>query len=1127
MIEWDPRVNDLFLDALEKVPGEPRQAFLRSACAGNADLSRAVEEMLTAHERAEDDEFISRPAVVCAFPIYADAPGPAAAIEPNPTDVLVGESVQPGWMLEGAPPVGSRLGNFQLLAMVGIGGMGVVYKAIEINSGRIVALKLIRPDFLLHLSGPERQRWIARFRDEARAVAALDHPHIVTLYEVGEFGEIPYFSMKYVEGSDLRRHFFHDSPNGDFRQRQRKAATVLAAIARAVHHAHQRGILHRDLKPANILIDKDGQPLVTDFGLAKRIEEGPTLPSGIVGTPAFMAPEQAAGRKGAAAVAADVYSMGAMLYDLLTGKPPFHGQDALEAIFNVLKFEPHPPRELQPQVDRDLEIICLKCLRKEQGDRYGSAIALADDLENWLAGRPIQARSVGRVERFWRWCRQNPVMASLTGAVLALVVGIAVVSAIYARHLGEALADADLAKQEALHQTWVAYLDKANALRFSGRRGQRFESLMAIQAALRLPVPPGRSRDELRNAAIAALCLPDLGDGPEWDPDLGPAVPEDPAFRRQLEFNRMWSRVPEPKEPPRGQTYSADGRFVLVAVEPYLDDKKMTVAARLWRVDGPAALPILDDPGVHEDASAFSADSKQLAVGHLDGSVTLYETESGREIRKLQSESNPVFCLAYHPSLPRLAVAAKNCVYIFDLDGTALQRLVHPEEIDEIHSLAWRPDGRQLAAGADDKRIYLWDTENGKQATAPWIGHNHGGIHLSFSPAGDRLVSNDWLGHFRLWDAHTGKELFHTPEVHYVYMKTGMLGLRAVGKKLGLLRIAEGHELRQIGGTSVHPDGRLAAFASPDGVGFLNLSSGERVALVPAKGIENALLHGGGMWTTNAGTAYHWPVQQAETVYDIGPPEKVAPLTPNLNSFACDKSGNVLAIPQFSRGTLVIHRDDNNRQVQLEPQYDVRFVFVSPDGKWVATGSSWDDKKGVTVKIWDASTGKLVKDLPIKKARWPFGFSPDNRWLVTTAEWGGVAAAERTENFHRIWAVGTWEEAGTIPTVGIPSWEHDLILDGQRDGTIVITQISTRKELARLSSPEAGRMEPRGILASAFLVATGGESKRTYVWDLPLIRRQLAEIGLDWDGPPFFTEAEVGRARSAYSVRVDSGVLAK
>jgi len=344
-----------------------------------------------------------------------------------------------------AKATGSQFGNYELLEEIGRGGMGVVYRARQCTADRIVALKVIRADSLEALPGDTRRVAMDRFLHEAQATARLDHPNMVTVHEVGQVGGQPFYSMRYVEGRSLA-DMLRDGP-----MEGRRAAAYLEPVARAVHEAHQHGVLHRDLKPANILVDRrTDQAMVVDFGLAKlaRQDQELTRHGDVMGTPPYMPPEQAID---AAAVTAlsDVYALGATLYHLVTGRPPFQAATAVETLRQVVDEEPAPPRRVNPSIDRDLETICLKCLQKEGPRRYGSAALLADDLRRYLRGEPILARPVGIVERVWRWGRRNPLTAALIASTLGcLMLALAATAVGYVK-TSAALGTAERALNEA------------------------------------------------------------------------------------------------------------------------------------------------------------------------------------------------------------------------------------------------------------------------------------------------------------------------------------------------------------------------------------------------------------------------------------------------------------------------------------------------------------------------------------------------------------------------------------------------------------------------------------------------------------------------------------------------------
>jgi eukaryotic-like serine/threonine-protein kinase len=392
---------------LEKRLDEVATAYLQAQEAGQAPdrqawLDRYPELAAELREFFADQDRLDR--LAAPLRSLAVSSGPESPATPV-TVQTVGETAP----LLPLPP--RSFGDYTVLGAVGQGGMGVVWRARQRRPDRLVALKMFRAS---DLASPTD---VQRFRNEAEVIAQLDHPHILPVYEVGEHDGVQYFSMKLAEGGSLADHLDR------FRADPRAAAQLLVTVARAVHYAHQRGILHRDLKPSNVLLDAQGEPHVSDFGLAKRLEvDGSLTQSGaIVGTPSYMAPEQAIGRKGGVTTATDVYGLGALLYVLLSGKPPFQAETVLDILEAVKNREPIAPSRTIPRVDRDLETICLKCLEKEASRRYASAEALADDLEHWLAGEPILARPIGPAARLWRWCRRNQVVAAF---VLLLAFGV-------------------------------------------------------------------------------------------------------------------------------------------------------------------------------------------------------------------------------------------------------------------------------------------------------------------------------------------------------------------------------------------------------------------------------------------------------------------------------------------------------------------------------------------------------------------------------------------------------------------------------------------------------------------------------------------------------------------------------
>ncbi|MCS7160587.1 MAG: serine/threonine-protein kinase [Gemmatales bacterium] len=475
------------------------------------------------------------------------------------------------------PFPGRVFGDYEILERLARGGMGVVYKARQISLNRMVALKIIPGS---ELANPvERQR----FRIEVEAAASIDHPRIVPIYEVGEREGYYFYSMRLIEGGNLAQHM------GRYREDLRSAARLIISAARGIHYAHQRGILHRDLKPANILLDSDGRPHVADFGVAKHLhlasfggatassessgnrasrtsdpaaESQRRPPSGeldltqvgeIVGTPSYMAPEQASGKKGVVTVAADIYSLGAILYEMLTGRPPFKGPTRMATVRQVLTERPVPPRQLNPRIDRDLERICLKCLERDPQQRYPSAEALAEDLERWLAGEPVSVAPARWWYRTWKWMKRRPAMAALA-AVTALVTVLGLVGITWQARLAHwqaaraSCAEHSLLQERQLLQEQQQRVQRWQAIRLTQQALSRLNEGAWLQARQALAAVPSEFRDWYWHFADDYL---QTAERPAWQhTDLVALVPQAQGWLAVLRSGQVW-HVPftEPAAP--------------------------------------------------------------------------------------------------------------------------------------------------------------------------------------------------------------------------------------------------------------------------------------------------------------------------------------------------------------------------------------------------------------------------------------------------------------------------------------------------------------------------------------------------------------------------------------------------
>ncbi|MCI0461125.1 MAG: serine/threonine-protein kinase, partial [Gemmataceae bacterium] len=941
-------------------------------------------------------------------------------------------------------------------------------------------------------------------------------PNIVQVFEVGESQGRSFLALEYCGGGTLRDRL------GGTPLPPREAAELLEVLARAMHAAHEKGVIHRDLKPGNVLLTEDGTYKVSDFGLARKVEEaGQTLSGAIVGTPSYMAPEQARGHSKEVGPAVDVYALGAILYECLTGRPPFKAASPLDTLLQVQRDEPVPPSQLQSRTPRDLETICLKCLLKEPGERYASARELAEDLARFRADQPILARPVGRLERARRWCRRNPWLAGLTAAVLLLLVTVAVGSTVAALHLNEALGNAETnllravdAEKDGKDKLFQAYVAQAHAGRNSRRLGQRYASLESLQKAARLArelkLPPEQFQ-KLRHEAIACLALPDLRllratreplVGTLWG-TLDDTL-EHYAFTHRSGYASV-CRLADDQEVTRLPTYggvdnwpylSRDGCFLAVwAGHP---DGRF----KWWRLKPGAPAIVREETAVF--TSALSPDSRQVALARADGTIDLHELATGRHRQRLRTGQSPNF-LTFHPGNRQLAVSHAFQVDILDLEtGETVASL--PLSVVTTDS-AWHPDGRTLAVVGVNYNIYLWDVPARKQ-TVVLEGEKNGGVRLAFNRRGDVLVSGGWAGVVRFWDPITGQQLFNVPghpnTPHFSPDDRRLVG--SFGGTWGSWEVAADREYRTLVRDPVHgkgiydvpsisPDGQLLAVGMRDGVGLWDLASGRAVGFLPVGYSPHALFEPSGKLLTNSVKGLlRWPVRAVPGGWRVGPPARLAALQPACQ-IAQSHDGQVLANAQF-KGGVVLRLDRPGTAVRLGPHADVRYISVSPDGKWVATGSFG----GTGAKVWEAGSGKLVRTLQPEQPYCGVQFSPDGKWLA-------VSSGERC----RLWTVGTWESRpGPQARIwGPPAFTPDgkvMALNcTDRRGVVGLFEPATGRELARLEDPNQDgaawmTFSPDG---TQLVVVNIDESQTIHVWDLRAIRRGLKALDLDCDAAPY------------------------
>lgn len=905
-----------------------------------------------------------------------------------------------------------QFGEYELVRELARGGMGVVYEAVQTRLKRTVAVKMI-------LSGEfASDEQVQRFFAEARSVANLDHPHIVPVYEVAEQNGQHFFSMKLVDGGSLssRLHSFR----GEFR----KAAELVEKVARAVHHAHQRGVLHRDLKPGNILLDRQGEPMVTDFGLAKMVadDSNVTRSDAVVGTPAYMAPEQVLGAR-YTTTSTDIWALGVILYQLVTQTQPFKGETSHETLRQVMENEPPRPRQLEPSLPRDLETICLKCLQKDQPKRYPTGEALANDLRRFLAGEPVEARPVSTPERLWRWCRRNPGLAISGGAAMVAAAAAIVILSVAVGIISD--------REQKANQLAD---DNANLLtseRALSRARERDNVNLRLEQAVK--------QCEL-DAGIGLLMLARVLSEAEA---IGAS---DLAMSTRLQLS-AWGRAVHPlrsviRASATSVTHTAmspDGSTVYVfSTDRHLRAFDATTGKAAGTVDcGKLATAVGVDPT-----------SGAVLVAFDDGTSRWWHPRADHPL----PQATPV-----HPG------------------GNAITAIAFG-----------RKSQRLLTCGADGT-ARLWDAMSGAPV-GPVFRHGSPIAVGAISSDGGRIATGGDDGIVRLWEIQTGqavgREIQGRGRVWGLAFREGQPQLVVVTESFAMIcQAADGSPVMTL---RQPPGGTFAITLSPDGLHVVLAELGDFARVMSLSGpLETRVpLRHGASVTAQAFSADGRSVVTGSgdgllRVWRVAEHRQPTPAVPDgTRSAALDQSGCLAAVLTKERGVRIIDPASGRIAASFADDAHAEAIAFSPDGTKVLVGSSDD-----TASLWDVAMQRRIGE-PVQVGSLVriTGFSPDGQVVMIGGD-HGLLHLRRAKDLSPI---GDPIEHEEMRTAAFSPDGRSVVTAGE-DGVARIWPVEGPRVPAKELHHDA-RIRAVAFSPDGSRLATGGQDAVARLWDLATAR---------------------------------------